>query len=138
MQIDWFDLNGSANNFGWLSDEPDREERTETKPEEKVARIVVVAGMANEKGKLLENIGVKISAQELGTVSTVDVEQEAGLKQFAQERVEDNHKAVIAQHPAGDACDMKVIQTEPDNCLSATGGVWWEDDDLLLAYTYED
>ena len=57
-------------------------------------------------------------------MSTADIEQEAALKQFARERVKGNLKAVMAQYPAGDTCDVKVIRTEPDNCRSAIEGVW--------------
>ena len=87
MQIGWFDLNGSTDNSGWLSDEPDREDGTEIKQEEKKARIAAVAGMADKKEKLSKNTGVESLAQELGIVSTVDKKQEAALKLFAQERV---------------------------------------------------
>ena len=74
MQIDWFDLNGSADNSWWLSDKPDKEEGTKPKPEENEGRIAVVAGMAEDKGKLPESTGIKNLAQELGVVSTADTE----------------------------------------------------------------
>ena len=34
VHIDWFDLNKSTDNSGWLSDEPDRDEGTESKLKE--------------------------------------------------------------------------------------------------------
>lgn len=74
LQIEWFDLNGSTKNSEWLSNEPDKEEGTEPKPEEKQTIIATVAGMAEEKGKLSESTGIKNLAQELGTVSTVNIE----------------------------------------------------------------
>ncbi|KAF5933768.1 hypothetical protein HYC85_029939 [Camellia sinensis] len=115
VQIDWFDLNGSKDNSGWLSDEPDREEETKPKLEEKEARIARVVGMAEEKEKLSESTSIKNLAQELGAVSTADTEQEAALKQFVQERDQDKQEAGKAQHPAGDVSDVRVIRMEPNN-----------------------
>ncbi|XP_028056606.1 receptor-like protein Cf-9 [Camellia sinensis] len=122
--IGWFDLDGSIDNSGWLSDESNNEEGTEMKSEEIEARIDVLAKRADEKGKLPENTGMENSTQELGAVSTVDMEQETALKQFEQKRVEDNQKTVMAQHPAGGTCDVKVSPTEPDNYLLAAEGAW--------------
>ncbi|THG20064.1 hypothetical protein TEA_018425 [Camellia sinensis var. sinensis] len=124
VQIGWFDLDGSIDNSGWLSDESNNEEGTEMKSEEIEARIDVLAKRADEKGKLPENTGMENSTQELGAVSTVDMEQETALKQFEQKRVEDNQKTVMAQHPAGGTCDVKVSPTEPDNYLLAAEGAW--------------
>lgn len=138
MQIDWFDLNESTDNSGWLSNEPDREEQTQPKPEEKEVRIVVVAGMAKDKGKLPKNTGIKNLAQQLGTVSTVDTEQEATLKWFEKERDQNKQEAGIGQHPAGNTCNERMIKPELDNCLSIAEGVWWKDDDLHLAHINED
>ncbi|GMP54739.1 hypothetical protein CsSME_00019804 [Camellia sinensis var. sinensis] len=76
-------------NSGWLSDEPDKKEGTETKPEGKEARIAAVARMADENEKLLKNTSVENLTQELGTVNTTYTEQEVALKQFEQENVED-------------------------------------------------
>ena len=32
----------------------------------------------------------------------------------------------------------RTVMPEPDRCLSAADGMWWEDDDLCLAHTDED
>lgn len=138
VQIGWFDLNRSIDNSRWLSDKADKEKGTEMKLEGNEAGIAVVAERADEKGKLPENAGMENSAQELGTVSMVDTEQEAALKQFEWERVEDNQKAILAQYPVGDTYDVRVMQTKLINCLLVAEGVWWDDDDLHLAHTDED
>mgnify|MGYP003702671239 CR=1 FL=1 len=31
-----------------------------------------------------------------------------------------------------------IVVTEPDMCLLAADGMWWDDDDLCLAHTDED
>lgn len=35
-------------------------------------------------------------------------------------------------------CDEKMTRTEPNNCLSAAKGIWWDENDLHLAHTDED
>ena len=124
MQINWFDLNGSTDNFGWLSDEPDVDEGLQPKLEQLEAGTTTRAGTVNDKGKLLESTGTKNFAQELSSVSIADTEQEATLKRFEQERDENSQKAGKAKHPAGDDCDVRVITMKPDNCLSVVGGIW--------------
>ncbi|THG00831.1 hypothetical protein TEA_017491 [Camellia sinensis var. sinensis] len=51
---------------------------------------------------------------------------------------ENDWKDGKAQHPVGEICDEKIIQTELDECLSAAEGIWWDDDDLHLAHTDKD
>ncbi|XP_028060209.1 DEAD-box ATP-dependent RNA helicase 8-like [Camellia sinensis] len=138
MHIGWFDLNGSTENSGWLSDEPDRDEGTESKLEEQKAGTVAMARMADGNAELLENTSEEQLAQELGIISTVHTEQEAALERFGQEMSENDRKAGKAQHPIGNVCDNRMIRTEPDECLSSVEGVWWDDDDLHLAHIDED
>ena len=33
---------------------------------------------------------------------------------------------------------MRTVMPEPDRCMLAADGMWWEDDDLCLAHTDED
>ena len=36
------------------------------------------------------------------------------------------------------AASARTVIPEPDRCLSAADGMWWEDEDLCLAHTDED
>jgi len=85
-------LNGLTDNTGRLSDEPDKEEEIGIKPEGKEAEVVAVERKANEKRKLIEDMCAGNLTQEVGVVNTIDTEQEAALRQFERERVEDSQK----------------------------------------------
>lgn len=74
VHIDWFDLNGSIDNFGWLSDEPDIDEGTGSKLEEQKVRTTAMARTADEKGKLSKNTGEEQLTRELGIVSIIHKE----------------------------------------------------------------
>ena len=92
----------------------------------------------------------------MGSLGTEDTEQQAALKQFEREKIEDSERVRKAKAPAGieravctgtehavstgtqGAVGTGIVITEPDRCLSAVDGMWWEDDDLCLAHTDED
>ena len=82
------------------------------------------------------------------------IEQQTALTQSEQENFWDFERIRKAKAREGaesaartgteDAAGMwaegtgSTIIPGPDRCLSATDGMWWEDDDLCLAHTYED
>ncbi|KAF5934201.1 hypothetical protein HYC85_030372 [Camellia sinensis] len=98
----------------------------------KEAEVAAMVGKVNEKGKLSEGTWVGNLSQEVGVVNTVDTEQEVALRQFERERVEDSQKTATTCHPQGGTCTVKMIQVEPDNCLLAIDGKWWDANDLHL------
>lgn len=133
-------MNGSMDNSAWLSDEPDIDEGSQPKQKQLETGIAAMVRTTDNKGKLLESIGTKNFAQELGSVCTADTKQEVVLKRFEQERTETDQKARKAKGLTRTNCvaDTGMLTTEPDSCLSVTEGIWWEDDGLHLAHTNED
>ncbi|KAF5932881.1 hypothetical protein HYC85_029052 [Camellia sinensis] len=103
-----------------------------------------------------ESTGAKNFARDLSILNTKDVEQQAALKQFKREGIEDSERARKAKAPVGTeravctrteratstwtegVVGTRIVVTEPDRCLSAVDGMWWEDDDLCFAHTNED
>ncbi|THG17752.1 hypothetical protein TEA_030168 [Camellia sinensis var. sinensis] len=113
LHIDWIDLNGSIDNSGWLSDEPDRDEGTKSKLEEQKVGTAAMVGTTDGKGKLPENTDEEQLAQELGIVSTIHTEQEIALERFGQEMSENDRKARKAQHLAGNGKMVKLCAGLP-------------------------
>lgn len=74
VQIGWFNLTRTIDNTGWLSDEPDKEKGIEMKSKGTETGIVVMAGRADEKGKLPKNVSMENPAREVDVVSTTDTE----------------------------------------------------------------
>lgn len=99
-----------------------------------------MAGMAENKGESLASTGAKNFARDLGSLCTADTEQEAALKRFKQERIENDDTDRKAKGHAGTECvvNTRTATAELDSCLPVAEGMWWEDDDLCLAHTDED
>ena len=101
-----------------------------------------------------ESAGAKNSAQDMGIVDTGIVKQPAVLMQLEQEKFEATERTRKAKGPEGtenavctktdNAASIWTESTErasgpePDRCLVAADGMWWEDYDLCLAHTDED
>ncbi|XP_028080968.1 gibberellin 20 oxidase 1-D-like [Camellia sinensis] len=117
-------MNGSTDNTGWLSDEPDVDGGSQPKQEQLGIGMSATAGTVDNKGKLPESTGTKNSAQELGSLCTADTELEAALKRFEQKRTETDQKARKAKGPTGIDCvvNTRIIVVELDNCLNKKHG----------------
>lgn len=107
-----------------------------------------MAGRTEEQSASSESIDIKNFAQVMDSLGTEETEQQAVLKQFEQERIEDSERTRKAKAPVGTervagtgtegAVGTGIVITEPDWCLSATDSMRWEGDDLCLAHTDED
>ncbi|CAL5391651.1 unnamed protein product [Camellia sinensis] len=154
MVVNWSDFEESAEVTGWLDDLPDVVDETQLKWGPVGARISVVAGRAGDQNASPEGAGAKNFTQDLGILNTGIIEQPAVLTQFEPKGVEEFErirKAKALEGTENAVCTrienaesmwtestVGIIVLEPDRCLLAADGMWWEDDDLCLAHTDED
>ncbi|KAF5932738.1 hypothetical protein HYC85_028909 [Camellia sinensis] len=152
--INWYDYEGSEEATGWLEDQPDAVGETQSEQSPAGAEVPSVAGTAESQVVSPESAGVKNSAPDMGIMDTGIVKQPAVLRQREQEKSEATERARKAKGPertesaectkTGNAASIWTESTagasgtEPDRCLLAASGMWWEDDDLCLAHTDED
>ncbi|KAF5931648.1 hypothetical protein HYC85_027819 [Camellia sinensis] len=156
MTVNRFDFDGSMEATGWIDDQPDIVEESQPEQGPSGTRTSAVARRARNQNASPKSAGAKNFARDLGILNTGDVEKQVALKHFEWEGIEDFERARKAKTPVGTeravctrteqamstwtegAVSTGIVVTEPDRCLSAADGMWWEDDDLCLAHTDED
>ncbi|XP_028082626.1 polygalacturonase-like [Camellia sinensis] len=80
VTINWFDLEGSAEAIGWLSDEPNVVEVHQLEQEPSEKGTTMMAGMAGNQEQPLESTSDKNFAQDQNSLRTKDADQQAALK----------------------------------------------------------
>ncbi|KAF5933059.1 hypothetical protein HYC85_029230 [Camellia sinensis] len=152
----WYDNEESAETTGWLDDQPDVIGEFQSEQGPAGVGISTTAGSVEEQNTSPESAGVESFAREWSILSTGISEQSTALTQSEQGRFEDSERIRKAKGHVGvetaTSAEMKnaasigikgtasigTVVPEPDRCLSAADGMWWEDDDLCLAHTDED
>ncbi|KAF5934205.1 hypothetical protein HYC85_030376 [Camellia sinensis] len=154
--VNWFDYEESTEATGWLDDQPDVVGEFQLEQGPAGVGMLVTAGRAEEQSTSPESAGVKSFARDWSILSTGIIEQYTALIQSERERFEDSERIRKAKAHVGvetaastemenaasigieGTASMRTVMPEPDRCLSAADGMWWEDDDLCLAHTDED
>ncbi|KAF5932923.1 hypothetical protein HYC85_029094 [Camellia sinensis] len=154
--VNWFDYEESAEATGWLDDQPDVVGEFQSEQVPAGAGMSVIAGNVEEQSTSPGSTGVESFTREWNILSTGIIEQSTALTQSEQGRFEDSERIRKAKAHVGietavstkrenaasigieGTASMRTVMPEPDRCLSAADGMWWEDDDLCLAHTDED
>ncbi|KAF5934680.1 hypothetical protein HYC85_030851 [Camellia sinensis] len=154
--VNWFDYEESAEATGWLDDQPDVVEEFQPGPGPAGARMSVTFERVGEQNTSPENASVKNFARDWSILNVRIIEQPAVLIRSEQERFEDPARIRKAKAHVGTetavctgtenaasigmegTANTRTVIPEPDRCLSAADGMWWEDEDLCLAHTDED
>ncbi|XP_028051472.1 probable polygalacturonase At3g15720 [Camellia sinensis] len=115
VNVNWFNLDGSAKNTRWLSDQPDVVK--ESQPEQGLSgtRTSAVARMDENQEESPESTGAKNFARDSGSLSTVNTEQEAALKRLEQEKIKDLERAKKAKASTGTKCAIDGNLTAPSH-----------------------
>ncbi|KAF5933449.1 hypothetical protein HYC85_029620 [Camellia sinensis] len=149
--VNWFDYEESTEATGWLDDQSDVVEEFHPGQGPAGARMSVIVERVGEQNASPGSAGVKNFARDWSILNTGIIEQPAVLIRFedpARIRKEKVHVGTETAVCTGteDAASIGIEGTagtrtvipEPDKCLSAADGMWWEDEDLCLAHTDED